>query len=81
MKTENKIKKNYLPLLILQVVSALLVAATVLCIKYVSKDTFLQIKNAYNKHFENKTPEIETENVTSTVNIKLWRKGRPVFKK
>ena len=69
MKTENKIKKNYLPLFILQVVSALLVAATMLCIKYVSKDTFLQIKKAYNKYFENKTVEVQTEEVTAVMNF------------
>ncbi len=69
MNTENKFKRNYLPLIILQVVSALLLAAVVICIKYVSKDTFVQIKNTYNKYFENKTVEAKTEEVAAIMNF------------
>ncbi len=69
MNTENKFKKNYLPLIILQVVSALLLAVTVICIKYVSKDTFLQIKNTYNKYFENNTTEKQTENTKAVTSF------------
>ncbi len=67
MNTENKFKKNYLPLILLQLISALLVVGFIISVKYISNDTYQNIKKLYFKYFESDITESETKEAAPTL--------------
>ena len=69
MKTQNKFKKNYLPLLALQIFSVILLAITFFAVKYFSKPTYLKLVSLYVKYFETDITETNEKEVAQTVTL------------